>query len=281
MTLVDMMNIIFIEFHITRKKLYDEGKVLDKENFPFLLHNFFNKLNYIISNSGKLIICWEGSDSLNFRRSIFPDYKRNRDKNKGEEEFQLLFNNLDLIKEGLKNYPVKQIFHQKAEADDVIFALSKEYGNMEDITIISSDKDLVQIMNYFDKISVWDPIKKRLQKKNKNILIEKAIIGDASDNIGGLYRIGPKTLDKMLEDKNKWNDVMSKSNNKDIFESLLKIIDLRKFPDNIHKEILDKEKNTDYNEFKPDNIELFYWENRLPDLINRWQNVKEDIRRVL
>lgn len=277
MTLVDMMNVMFIEFHITRKKLHDEGRMLDEENFPFFLHNFFNKLNSIIINSGKLIICWEGERSLEWRRSIYPEYKRNRDENKDEEEFKLLFNKLDMIKEVLKHYPVKQISHPMAEADDVIYALSREYKN-EDIIIISSDKDLTQILNYQGNVVIYDPIRRRVQKANENILMEKAIIGDSSDGIGGLYRVGVKTLEKMLNDRTEWNKVMSKGNNKDIYENLLKIIDLRQFPDEIHQEIIDKEKQIDYNEFSPDDIELYFWDYRLPDLIKRWQGIKEDIR---
>lgn len=281
MILVDMMNVIFIEFHMTRKKLKDEGKELDEENFPFFLHNFFSKFNNIISNSGKLIICWEGENSLKWRREIYPEYKRNRDQNKDEDAYKLLLNNLDLIREVLNYYPVKQMFHSEAEADDVIFALAKQYNEIDDIVIISSDKDLTQILNYQDNVTIWDPIRKKVQSSNSNILTEKAIIGDASDNIKGLWRVGPKTLEKMLLDQNKWNEIMSKSNNKEIYSSLLKIIDLREFPEKIHEEIIDKEKNIEYNEFKPDDIELFYWDNRLPNLISRWQETKEDIRGII
>lgn len=280
MVLVDMMNIVFVEFHITRKKLHDSGETLTDENFSFYLHNFFNKLNYMISNSGKLIICWEGEKSLEWRRSIFPDYKRNRDGKKDEDEFKTLFRNMPLIKEGLQYYPVKQISHPRAEADDVIYALTSENKN-EDITIVSSDKDLTQILNYQDNVTIWDPIRKRIQAESPNILMEKAICGDASDNIGGLYRVGPKTLEKMLLDNNKWNEIMAKSNNQQIYKSLLKIIDLREYPKEILDEIIDREKQLEYNEFNPDQIELYYWENKLPNLISRWQEIKEEIRRVL
>ena len=280
MNLVDMMNIIFVEFHVTRKKLHDSGEVLTDDNFSFFLHNFFNKLNYMISNSRKLIICWEGKKSLNWRRGIFPDYKRNRDGKKDEEEFKVLFNNLYKVKEGLEFYPVKQISHEMAEADDVIYALAAANTN-DNILIISSDKDLTQILNYQDNVTVYDPIRRRIQKQNENILMEKAIIGDASDGIGGLYRVGPKTLEKMIDDSNKWNEIMTKSNNKEVYKRLLKIIDLRQFPNDIHKEIVDKEKELEYNEFNPDQVELYYWDNKLPDLISRWQDLKEDIRRML
>lgn len=280
-TLVDMMNIIFVEFHMTRKRLHDNEEVLTDDNFSFFLHNFYNKLNYIISNSGKLILCWEGEDSLKWRREIYPEYKKNRDENKDDEEIQVLFNNLDKLKEGLKYYPVKELQHESAEADDIIYAIANHYGDDEDVVIISSDKDLVQILNYVGKVTIWDPIRKRVQKANDNILMEKAIIGDSSDGIGGLYRVGPKTLEKMLQDQNKWNEIMAKSNNKEIYESLLKIIDLREFPEKIHQEILDKEKQMEYNEFKPDEVELYYWDYKLPDLIGRWQDIKEEIRRAI
>lgn len=276
-TLIDTLNIIFIEYHIARKKLHDEGKVLDEENLPFYAHLLFNKLNSLFSIYGKLIFAWEGKNSLGWRRSIFPDYKGNRKQQKNEDEYKVLKSFFPKIQEVLGYYPCKQIETQNAEADDVIYILSEKYQD-SGITIISTDGDLTQIKNFFgDKIEIYNPIRRTYAKNRPYIIEEKAICGDASDNIPGLYRIGPKTFEKMLKDPVQSKKIMSKGNNKQIYESFKKIVDLRKFPEDIHKQILDKEGKIPYNEFQPENIEMFFWDNKLKQQLDRWGNVRENI----
>ena len=74
--------------------------------------------------------------------------------------------------------------------------------NDEDVTVITSDRDMVQLLNYSDKIKVFNPIRKEFREKQPNLILEKAIVGDSSDNIPGVPRIGEKTYAKMVIDKN-------------------------------------------------------------------------------
>ena len=275
--LVDMMNIVFISFYASKiqiKKEQNRDEFL-KEDIPFFLHFLLNKINSIFAEFGVLDICWDGKNSLDWRRSIFPDYKRNRDKTKNDISYKNIMSSIPKIQEALNYYPCRQIEIENAEADDIIFCLSKKYVK-EEVLIISSDGDLSQMINYFgEKISQFHPIKKTYYEPSKYILEEKAIVGDMTDNIPGLFRVGIKTFEKMLADKSIWNKVMVKENNKKIYESFLNIIDLRKCP--FEKEILDKEKTIEYNKFQPDEIELFLWDNKLKDLLHRWTKIKNDI----
>ena len=280
-TLIDTLNIIFIEYHIARKKLHDEGKLLDEENLPFYAHVLFSKLNNLFSTYGNLIFCWEGKNSLGWRRSIFPDYKMNRKEQKNEEEYKTLKSFFPKIQEALNYYPCKQIESKNAEADDIIYILSKKYKD-EGVTIISTDGDLTQIRNFFGKnIEIYNPVRKTYAKEKPNIIEEKAICGDSSDNIPGLYRVGPKTFEKMLEDSTQFTKVLSKNNNKQLFESFKKIIDLREYPKETHEDILKIEGSIEYNKFKPENIEMFFWENKLKQLLDRWVFSKEEINIAL
>lgn len=275
--LVDMMNIVFISFYATRMQIKKEqGRnefLID--DIPFFLHFLLNKMNFIFSEFGVLDICWDGKDSLEWRRSIFPDYKRNRDKTKNDISYKNIISSIPKIVEVLNYYPCRQIEVEKVEADDVIFSLSKKYAE-EEILIISSDGDLSQIINYFgEKINQYHPIKKTYYEPSKYILEEKAIVGDMTDNIPGLFRVGIKTFEKMLADKATWNSVITKGNNKKIYESFLNIIDLRKTP--FEQKILDKEKTIEYNKFQPDEVELFLWDNKLKDLLHRWPKIKNSV----
>lgn len=277
--LVDMMNVLFISFYVTQSELRRQGVTeFTDENIPFFLHFLFNKMNVFFSEYGKLDICWDGRNSLEWRRSVYPDYKRNRDKRKEDLSYKTLMSTLTIVEEGLKLYPSRQINVDKVEADDIIFALAEKYKD-DGVFIVSSDKDLIQICNFYkdSDITVYNPIKQKTVELNENILAEKAIVGDPSDNIKGLFRIGIKTFEKMLTDKDLWNKKMSEKNNKQVFEALLKIIDLREFPQELKQSILDKEENLEYNTFNPDLVELFFWEHKLKDLLDRWPKIKNNI----
>lgn len=278
--LVDIMNVIFISFYMARTQIMKEQgrEEFSEKDVPFFLHFFINKMNMFFSDFGTLDICWDGKGSLDWRRSIFSGYKMNREKNKSDPSYKTIISAIPKVAEVLSYYPCRQIEIEKAEGDDVIYALSLRYYQ-DKILIISSDGDLIQISQYFgsDNVQIFHPIKKIFLEVPKfPIAEEKAIIGDKSDNIPGLYRIGPKTFEKMALDKNVWNKKMSEGNNRAIFETLLKIVDLRQFP--FINEILDKEKEIEYNKFQPDEVELFLWENKLKDLLHRWPRIKNDIR---
>lgn len=274
--LVDTMNVVFIVFHMARKQLHDQGKVLDEENLGFYIHLLINKLHQIMITYPNPIFCWEGYHSLDWRKSIFPDYKANRKQQKTEDEYLVMKKFFPKLEEILNFYPCKQIRVDEAEADDLIFTLSEKYQN-EEIIIISTDGDLSQIMNFFPNVSIYNPIKRMMVEKKPNVLIEKAICGDASDNIPGLFRIGPKTLEKMLLNNGEWEKVMKKGNNRKIYDNFLKIVDLRLFPDDIKQKIKKVDDEIKYNKFNPDQLELIFWDLKLQDILKRWENIKGDI----
>lgn len=277
-TLVDMMNVLFICFYVANGQLRKQGITeFTEKSIPFFLHLLMNKMNSLFMDFKVLDICWDGRNSLDWRRSIYPGYKRNRDAKKGELSYKLLISTIPKVREVLNFYPCRQIEVNGVEADDIIFALAEKYAQKEHILIISSDGDLGQIVNFFgEKVKQFHPIKKIYLEPSKHLLEEKAIVGDVSDNISGLYRIGPKTFFKMIADKSFWNKKLAEGNNKAIYNSLLEIIDLRKFP--YKNNILEEEKNLPYNKFNPDQVELFFWNNRLKDLLDRWPKLKENIQ---
>jgi 5'-3' exonuclease len=93
----------------------------------------------------------------------------------------------------------------KVEADDTISYLAQKFGaNKKKVTIVSSDKDFLQIVD--ENIEVYSPIKKKTYGKKEvqeelgmipeNYLIMKALLGDNSDNLTGIKGLGPKTLIK-------------------------------------------------------------------------------------
>lgn len=276
--LIDHMNFLFISFHMARKELHDRGiEEFTEDHVGFFYHTLFNKYNHLFKTYGQAIICHEGMGSLDWRRSIYPDYKRNRDEGKKDPSYLVLKNTFNKIEEILSYYPCKQIKVDGAEADDVIFALARHYGTQgENVVVITTDGDLAQVMDYSDTISVYNPIKKVFVTKKPNLVQSKAIIGDKSDNIPGLHRIGEKTFEKMLEDKKLWNEKM-KGDNYEIYQKFLKIVDLNLFPREIHDKIIEIEKEIEYNTFDIGKIEYFFFENKMEDHLSRWGNDSGEI----
>ena len=281
-TLVDFMNNVFISFAVFKKTLYEmknikgEEALFKREDIPFFIYFVFKKLNSYFSTYGKLIICFEGSNSLQWRRNIYADYKRNRDKSKLDDEYLVLKETFPLIENLLKFYPCKILKVDFAEADDLIYVLSERYHKENEVTIISTDGDMAQIINKFDNVSVYNPIRSKYMDKRPDVLLEKAIVGDVSDGIPGIPGIGKKTFVRMMEDKSFFVKKMQ-GENKEIIKKFLSIIDLSKMPEKIKKNILDKETETSYNNFEPDSIEQLFFTYKMKDALEHWGNVSGDI----
>ncbi|HFI0021628.1 TPA: DNA polymerase I [Streptococcus suis] len=143
-----------------------------------------------------------------FRTEMFADYKAGRAKTPDEfrEQFPFIRQMLDAM--GIKHYELSQY-----EADDIIGTLDKMAERTDipfDVTIVSGDKDLIQLT---DENTVVEISKKGVAEFEEFIpayLMEKmgitptqfidlkALMGDKSDNIPGVTKIGEKTGLKLL-----------------------------------------------------------------------------------
>ena len=100
---------------------------------------------------------------------------------------------------------IRQIRVDMNESDDLIAHYCK-IAPEEKKTILSADKDLLQLVN--ENTTIYSPIAKVFYTHGKkvkigtyempacNILPYKIITGDKSDNINGIYYFGEKTLIK-------------------------------------------------------------------------------------
>ncbi len=98
------------------------------------------------------------------------------------------------------------------EADDLIASLSHQFVSICDIFIASNDKDLFQLLQG-DRIQILLPGKSSQELKvfaEKDFLDEysiqtqqfafyKALVGDSSDNLKGMSKVGPKTALKLIQ----------------------------------------------------------------------------------
>ena len=137
-----------------------------------------------------------------FRNDIYPAYKAQR-----PEAPEELVPQFELVREAVRAFNVPAIEMSGYEADDIIATyarMAKEVG--ADVTIVSSDKDLMQLVN--DRVSMFDAMKN--QKIGHAQVVEKfglgpdkvvevqALAGDSSDNVPGVPGIGVKTAAQLL-----------------------------------------------------------------------------------
>src|SRR5574344_211216 len=282
--LVDASNVVNIAYSVfVRLEQKNNGPdyVVKEGDLGFFWHLFMHDVKDYFTSYSDLVFCFEGMNSTAWRKSVYPLYKANRAARKEDPNYALLPKVYGQVEEMLSLFHCKTMRVENCEADDDIFALSEHLSKAgEQVMIVSSDKDLVQIMNYFDGVHVYSPIKKTNQAKDENILLEKAICGDSSDNIAGVHGIGPKTLEKMLADKAVWAKKMTPEN-VDTYESILKIVDLRKFPKEYHDNIIDIFEKKQYNKFDKEAVEAFYMKYGLLQCQNEWSELSSGIEMML
>lgn len=163
----------------------------------------------------RCIVVFDGKGGSVRRRKIYPDYKGNRinkTKLNRHEEFEGLVDEAESMKrqfhrlvEYMDALPITLISIDNIEADDTIAYIAKQYYEFkpqEQVTIVSTDRDFLQLVN--NNIRVWSPIKKKLYTpevlekelgiKAENYLLYRMFLGDPSDNIPGINSVGLKTL---------------------------------------------------------------------------------------
>ena len=180
------------------------------------LVGFLRSLGFLMRtiDPTRIICVFDGQASSSSRKNINSDYKANRNIKRitnwelfddKEDEYASMTMQMHRLVEYLQCLPITLISIDKVEADDTISYLAQKFGaNGKKVTIVSSDKDFLQIVD--ENIEVYSPIKKKTYGKKevqeevgmlpKNYLIMKALLGDNSDNLTGIKRLGPKTLIK-------------------------------------------------------------------------------------
>lgn len=144
-----------------------------------------------------------------FRKSIYPQYKANRDAQ--PEDLSLQFPVLRELVDALR---ISKLEVPGFEADDIVATLVKKAPQNSNVVIVSTDRDLMQLVssevNLLDTIKNkrWGPaeVEERFGVTPEELLDFRALVGDASDNIPGVKGIGEKGAAKLIEE---WGDLES------------------------------------------------------------------------
>jgi|TARA_B100000287_G_scaffold179260_1_gene169276 DNA polymerase-1 len=187
---------------------------------------FLRSIGYTINmvRPTRTIIVFDGKGGSNRRRKIYPQYKmgrkmshrlnRTHDFLTRDEEKKMMVFQLNRIVEYLECLPLTIINMDGIEADDVIGYCAKHIFKDSKSTIMSTDKDFLQLVD--ENIRVYSPTKKKMYDEEKvveeygisshNFLLYRMLDGDVSDSIPGVKGVGLKSLIKhfpFLEDSHK------------------------------------------------------------------------------
>jgi len=200
--------------------------------------NFFNMIRQVIvkRDFSKCYVFFDDDLSGQLRADIYPAYKANRDKhyNINETEYDKKINDYvkkvlaysrnkkkeskkgqyvetederysrcrDIIIEICEELYIRAYMAKYVEADDLCAYVVRHKKPNEKIVIISSDRDLAQLIA--DDVCLYVLNKKTyvipsncvevLGCTHENIVLKKIFCGDASDNIAGIKGVGEKTF---------------------------------------------------------------------------------------
>jgi len=198
--LVDASMYVFRAWH----SLPDEFQ--DHEGWPVnAVHGFTRFVLELLEKHRppRLLFAFDAALESNFRNSIYPAYKANRER--APDELKRQFRWCQEVVRAL-GFPV--LAHEQYEADDLIgsaLQVLRRAGLRN--RIISADKDLSQLLDGDDE--QWDyaraerwnvhGVKARYGVHAHQVADFLGLTGDAIDNIPGVPGIGAKTAASLLE----------------------------------------------------------------------------------
>jgi len=226
--ILDANNLLYRTFWFSKNNI--EGEDLSTLMFLRAVKSYVDKFR-----PTQVYAAWDKKltyPSTNFRKNTSNGtYKSNRDSEVAKEAHR----NDELIKDLLNCLGIKSIYPNVMEADDVIAYLCHKLPGKK--FVVTVDKDLYQLIN--ETTYVFNPIQKVTVTPDnfmtytkgveiKHFLDYKALIGDNSDNIKGLYKVGHKRALNLIEKFN--HDEPSKVLNEqqyEIYTKNIQIMDLK------------------------------------------------------
>lgn len=255
MILIDFSGIAVATIAVN--KVNDEG---------MLRHMMLNSLRMYRTkfkkDYGELVLAIDSGN--NWRRNYFPQYKANRRKTREESGFdwEEAFRILHLVRQEIKeNFPYHVIKVDECEADDIIGTLvenTQEFGQYEDVMIVSSDHDFKQLQKY-DNVSQFSPMtKKHVEESHpRQNLKLKILQGDAGDGVPNVLSdddvfvegrrqtpLSKKKKETILKDLSEGELLYAASWYRNYCRNET-LIDLTKTPDRLKQKILEEYKSQD------------------------------------
>jgi len=172
-----------------------------------LLHGYWGTILRILkSHKPEYFAIVRDVSRKTFRNDIYPKYKAHRPPMPPEMAEQLPYLNDTLEKSGI---PILE--KEGFEADDIMASVAK-FASEENcfVFLITKDKDMAQVIN--DKIHLYqiekgargldfgaEHVREKFGVEPEQMADYLALVGDASDNIPGVAKVGPKSASELLK----------------------------------------------------------------------------------
>lgn len=204
MILVDFSSIIHRMVFSSSKECKPKeqnGKYITEDYVGLTLDYILQELiNIQLKHSaefGEMVLLFDDWSKDYWRKDVYAGYKEHRASLRAAtkinyKEVYVYIN--ELVEHLVNNTPWRCVTVNKAEADDTILVLAREYSSIERILIYSPDKDFIQSQRNTENVSQYSPLtKKWLKPENKHDnmdhwVLEHCILGDSSDGV-------PKVVD--------------------------------------------------------------------------------------
>ena len=200
LVLIDGSSYLFRAYHVPGPDLRSPDHKPTK-----VIYFVLNMLNKLIKDEqpDKIGVVFDAKGKT-FRNDIYPEYKANRPPMPDDlrEQIEPLH---DIIR--ARGLPL--ICIEGVEADDIIGTMSREAAELGYQVLISTgDKDMAQLVNAnVSLINTMnshamdeDGVVEKFQVRADQIIDYLALMGDSSDNIPGVPKVGPKTAAKWISE---------------------------------------------------------------------------------
>lgn len=203
-----MSHLVIVDGHAIAHRAYHSIPPLSLDGQPVnALYGFYSMLlsSIDILQPSHLLVCLD-SPGPTFRQQEFIGYRAKR-----QPADRDLVSQLPLLPQTLENAGLSALSLGGFEADDLIGTLARRAKKLKKITIITGDKDLMQLVDSKTFLFVpvrglsetktygIDEVKERLGVFPHQVVDLKALMGDMSDNYPGVAGVGPKTAIELLE----------------------------------------------------------------------------------
>lgn len=210
--LIDGSGYIFRAFYALPPMGRDDGTPVNA------VYGFCNMLMKLIKEmpADYLAVVFDAA-RVTFRQTIYPAYKATR-----RETPEALIPQFPILRQAVEAFDVAQIEMEGYEADDLLSTyarLAHERGI--EVTIVSSDKDLMQMVG--SGVTIFDPMKQRVvdieQVLEKfgvtpdKVVDVQSLAGDSTDNVPGVSGIGLKTAAQLINEYGTLENLLANAEN--------------------------------------------------------------------
>ena len=210
LVLIDGSSYLYRAFHALPSLTNSKGEPTGA------LHGVLNMINKLVREQpdARVAVVFDAPGKT-FRDDLYADYKANRPPMPDELRSQLA-----PILETVKAMGLPLLSVEGVEADDVIGTLCRQGAAAGQSVLVSTgDKDMAQLVS--DKVTLVntmndslldrDGVKNKFDVWPEQIIDYLALVGDKSDNIPGVPKVGAKTAAKWLNQYDTADDIIDKA----------------------------------------------------------------------